>query len=83
MLQDTEFQMIRMFEIMLLKDCTRGAWVARLVKRLTLDFSSGHDLGYGIGPRIGLCTDSRSLFRILFLSPRLLLSHSVLLSQNK
>ena len=36
-----------------------GAWVAELVKRLTLDFSSGHDLGiHEIEPLIGLHADS-------------------------
>ena len=35
-----------------------GAWVAQLVKRLTLDFSSGHDLTvHGVEPCIRLCTD--------------------------
>ena len=33
----------------------RGAWVAPSVKRLTLDFGSGHDL---MAHGIGLCTDS-------------------------
>ena len=28
----------------LLKDCRGGAWVGQLVKHLTLDLSSGHDL---------------------------------------
>ena len=36
-----------------------GAWVAQLVKRQTLDFSSGHDLGVGgFEPHIRLHTDS-------------------------
>ena len=33
-----------------------GAWLAQSVKRLTLDFSSGHDLMvHGIEPPIELC----------------------------
>ena len=37
----------------------RGAWVAQLVKRLTPDFGSGHDLTVcEIEPRVGLCADS-------------------------
>ena len=37
----------------------RGAWVAQLVKQLTLDLSSGHDLEVReFGPRIELCTHS-------------------------
>ena len=37
----------------------RGAWVAQSVRRLTLDFGSGHDLTVReFGPRVGLCTDS-------------------------
>ena len=37
----------------------RGAWVAQSVERLTLDFSSGHDLTVrGFEPHLGLCTDS-------------------------
>ena len=37
----------------------RTAWVAQLVKGLTLDFSSGHDLTVGgVKPCIGLCADS-------------------------
>ena len=37
----------------------RGAWVAPLVKCLTLDFGSGHDLMVPeFKPDMGLCTDS-------------------------
>ena len=37
----------------------RGTWVAQLVKQLTLDFDSGHDLiVHGFEPCVGLCTDS-------------------------
>ena len=33
----------------------RGAWVAQSVKRLTLDFGSGHDLTlHEFEPRVGL-----------------------------
>ena len=35
-----------------------GAWVAQLVKHLTVDFGSGHDLMVcEFDPRIGLCAD--------------------------
>ena len=37
----------------------RGACVAELVERLTLDFGSGHDLTvHGFEPHLGLCADS-------------------------
>ena len=37
----------------------RSAWVAQLVKRLTLDFRSGHDvMVLEIEPRVRLCADS-------------------------
>ena len=37
----------------------RGTSVAQLVKRLTLDLGSGHDLTVrDFEPHIGLCTDS-------------------------
>ena len=37
----------------------RGAWLARSVKRRTLDFSSGRDLTVReFEPRVGLCADS-------------------------
>ena len=37
-----------------------GTWVARSVKRLTLDFGSGHDLTVrGTEPHIRLCSDSK------------------------
>ena len=36
-----------------------GAWEAQSVKRLTLNFGSGHDLTVcGFEPRVGLCADS-------------------------
>ena len=36
-----------------------GTWVAQSVKRLTLDFGSGHDLTVcEIESHVGLCTDS-------------------------
>ena len=38
---------------------SRGTWVAPSVKRLTLDFGSGHGLTVcGIEPHVRLCTDS-------------------------
>ena len=37
---------------------SRGTWMAQLVKCLTLDFSSGHDLMvHEFEPHIGLCAD--------------------------
>ena len=40
----------------------RGACVAELVERLTLDFGSGHDLTvHGFEPRLGLQADSVEL----------------------
>ena len=37
----------------------RSAWVAQSVKRLTLDFGSGHDFAVcGIEPHVRLCADS-------------------------
>ena len=36
----------------------RGSWVAQLITRRTLDFSSGHDLMVReFEPHIGLCVD--------------------------
>ena len=66
------------------KKC-RDAWVAQLVKHLTLDFGSGHDLRvHEIEPHIRLCTDSTepawdSLSLSLCPSP----AYSLSLSQNK
>ena len=41
------------------KERKRGAWMAQLVKRPTLDFGSGHDSAVvGIKPHIRLCTES-------------------------
>ena len=43
----------------LIKEELQGAWVAQLVKHLTLDFGSGHDFAVlEIKPCFGLCTDS-------------------------
>ena len=40
----------------------RGAWVAQLVERPTLDFGSGHELTVPeIEPRVRLWADSRKL----------------------
>ena len=37
----------------------RDNWVAQFIKRLSLDFSSGHDLTvYEMEPRVGLYADS-------------------------
>ena len=55
-----------------------GAWVAQLVKHLTLDFGSGHDLTVcGIKPRVGLYADGvgpawDSFSSVLFVPPPLL-----------
>ena len=58
----------------------RGAWVAQLVIRSTLDFGSGHDLTvHEIKPHVRLCTDSMEPAWD-FLSP---LSLSAPLSFNK
>ena len=41
---------------MQIKTTMRGAWDTQLVKHLTLDFSSGHDLTVrGLEPHMGLC----------------------------
>ena len=69
----------------------RGAWVAQLVKCLTLDFSSGHDLTVcETEPHVGLCADGAEpawdSFSPSLSAPPLLmlvLSCSLSLSQNK
>ena len=66
--------------------CNRGAWVAQWVKRLTLDFGSGHDLTFlGSSPTSGSVLRAWSLLGILSppLSHLLLPSHSLSLTQNK
>ena len=64
----------------------RGPWVVQSVKRLTLDFSSGHDLMVDeTEPRVGLTLTGWSLLMILspsFSAP-FLLALSLSLSQNK
>ena len=66
-----------------------GAWVAQLVKSLTLDFGLGHDLMvHGFDPCIGLCADSAelawdSLSPPLSLLPPLSIPPQLTLSQNK
>ena len=56
------------------KKCFGGAWVAQLVKRLTLCFGSGHDLVVPeTEPHIGLCANGvepawDSLFPSIFSS---------------
>ena len=58
----------------------RGAWVAQLVKRLTCDFGSGHDLMVmRWSPAASSVLIAQSLLEIL--SPSL--SASLSLSQNK
>ena len=76
--------------ILSIKGCAeRGAWVAQWVKRLTLDFSSGHDLTV---VRLNLMLDSVLTVGSLLgdsLSPSLSLplpcscAFSISLSQNK
>ena len=45
--------------MMALNGHSGGAWVAQSVKRLILDFGSGHDLMVrGSKPCVGLCADS-------------------------
>ena len=64
------------------KKVPRGAWVAQLVKHLTLDFSSCHYLVvHGIKPQVGLCADSEeppwdSLSPFLSAPPLLALSQN-------
>ena len=72
-----------------LQEILRGAWMAQLVKHLTLDFGSGHDLTvHEFESGIGLCADraepawdSLSLPLTLCSSPTCSLFLS--LSQNK
>ena len=55
----------------------RATWVAQLVKRLTLDFGSGHDLTImRSSPTLGSVLTVRSLLGILFLHLSLLLHSS-------
>ena len=71
----------------------QGGWVAQLVKRQTLDFSSDHNLAVCgiqplVGPQVELCAVSLepawdSFSPPLFPSPALSLSLSLSLSQNK
>ena len=47
----------------------RGTWVAQVVKRRTLDFSSGHDLTVrGIEPTLGSVLTAWRLLGLLSLS---------------
>ena len=47
----------------------KGAWVAQVVKRLTLGFGSTHDLmGHETEPQIGLCARWRGCLKVLSLS---------------
>ena len=58
-----------------------GAWVAQSVKRLTLDFSSCHDLMiHGLSSRSGSALTVWNLFGILFLCLHLPLPFSYSLS---
>ena len=50
---------IPIFQMEKLRSEMWGTWVAHSVERLTLDFSSGHDLiAREIEPHVGLCADS-------------------------
>ena len=78
----TDFSLLmRAFKIYSL----RGAWVTRLFRRSTLDFSSGHDLAVRkFKPCIGLCTyNVESLHGILSFTLLLPTPFSLSLSQNK
>ena len=63
--------------------------MAQLVKYLTLDFGSGHDLMIGdFKPHVGLCADSMepdwdSLFLSLSVPPPLMLSRSLKIKNLK
>ena len=61
----------------------QGAWVAQLVKRLTLDFGSGHDLMVSeFEPRFGLCADTvEPAWNSLSLSAPPMLMHCLSLSK--
>ena len=66
----------------------RDAWVAPLVKHLTLGFSSGHDLSFvSSSPVSGSALTAWSLLEILSLSPSLSAPHPLTLflslSKNK
>ena len=64
----------------------RGTWAAQSVKRLTLDFGSGHDLTvHGNKPHVGLCADSSgTAWDFLFLPapPSLVLSLKINLKKK-
>ena len=67
----------------ILKETYRGAWVAQLVKYLTLDFGSGHDfMVHEIEPALGSALSAWSLLVILSLPLSLLLSPTRTLSQS-
>ena len=56
-----------------------GAWVAQVIKHLTLDFGSGRDLTIcEFDPHIGLWAETRSMLGILFAPPPL--THTLTLS---
>ena len=71
---------------MTLKLDDKGAWVAQLVKRPTLDLDSGHDLMvHEFEPRVRLCAE-RGLLEIpspISLCPSPKHACSLTLSQNK
>ena len=62
-----------------------GAWLAQLVKHLTLDLSSGHHLTVrGMETRVGLCADSvEPAWDSLSLYPCPFPARVLSLSQNK
>ena len=65
-----------------MKTCLlKGTWVAQLVKYLTLDFHSGHDLiVHEIEPHLGSVLTVCSLLGILSLCPSPARAHSLALS---
>ena len=78
-----EIEALSFWMMPFLKDRSWGTWVAQLVKRLTLDFSSGHDLMvHEVEPHIGLCANSTEPHRDLS-PPSVTLQLTHTLSQNK
>ena len=70
----------------MIKMILRGGWVARSVKRLTLDFGSGHDLFVCSSSLLGSALTAQSLLGILSplsLCPSPVLSPSLFLKINK
>ena len=74
------FLFLSLFNWIMKKLLSRGAWMAQSVKHLTLDIGSGHNLMVcGIEPHVGLCA-GRAWGS---LSPSLLLVRARSLKINK